>query len=306
MVIKIRVQCKYIFIFIIFLTVFTRREWMMLHVPWLLLFSGFGLKGKKSFFSTDRKEKQQHKKQKPDSQSVWFPWPVECPKWREEWESAGVCYSRFDKVPHKHRHHENWNTAAPFSLRDPTSSLRCPPSSFLTEHQCLLASSLGMWGRVQPHEARSGGKINVCVNEIEVSAFLNGCSIGVGRELWQAGLLGSSIVGEDRVLAGGAGWAAGVWVARGVLVKRHWQLQILLYTQKEDKTLAFHFQIKCFCFFLVWWGQEDSPGWMTWPGSDPNPPPAVWMWVSERAQHASSPSSSYTCRDWEWHWVGFL
>lgn len=85
-----------------------------------------------------------------------------------------------------------------------------------------------MWGRVQPHEAGSGGNVNVCVNGEEVSAFLNGCPVGVGRELWQAGLLSSGVVGEDRVLAGGAGGAAGVRVAGGVLVQRHRQLQILL------------------------------------------------------------------------------
>ncbi len=98
----------------------------------------------------------------------------------------------------------------------------CPPSSSLTEHQCLLASSLGMWGRVQPHEAGSGGNVNVCLNgDHEVSAFLDGCSVGVGRELWQARFLSSCVVGEHGVLTGGAGGAAGVRVAGGVLVQRH-------------------------------------------------------------------------------------
>lgn len=92
-----------------------------------------------------------------------------------------------------------------------------------------------MWGRVQPHEAGSGGNVNVCLNGDEVSAFLNGCPVGVGGELWQAGLLGSSVVGEDGVLAGGAGGAAGVGVAGGVLVQRHRQLQILLYAQRDKE-----------------------------------------------------------------------
>lgn len=59
----------------------------------------------------------------------------------------------------------------------------------------------------------------------EVSAFLDGGAIGVGRKLWQAGFLCSGVVGEDRVLARGAGGAAGVGVT---LVQRHRQLQILL------------------------------------------------------------------------------
>lgn len=59
----------------------------------------------------------------------------------------------------------------------------------------------------------------------EVSAFLDGGAVGVGRELGQAGLLGPGVVGEDRVLPGGAGGAAGVQVT---LVQRHGQLQVLL------------------------------------------------------------------------------
>lgn len=50
----------------------------------------------------------------------------------------------------------------------------------------------------------------------------------MGRKLWQAGFLGSGVVGEDRVLARGAGGAAGVGVT---LVQRHRQLQILLKLQ---------------------------------------------------------------------------
>lgn len=92
-----------------------------------------------------------------------------------------------------------------------------------------------MWGRVQPHEAGSGGNVNVCLNGDEVSAFLNGSPVRVGGELWQTGLLSSSVMGEDRVLARGAGGAAGVGVAGGVLVQRHRQLQILLCAQRERK-----------------------------------------------------------------------
>lgn len=85
-----------------------------------------------------------------------------------------------------------------------------------------LASSLGIRGRVIPHEARSGGNVNLLLNgEMRLSAFLNGYPIGVGRKLWQARLIGSGIVREDRVLAGGAGGAAGVGVAGGILVQRH-------------------------------------------------------------------------------------
>lgn len=47
-------------------------------------------------------------------------------------------------------------------------------------------------------------------------------------ELGQAGLVCAGVVGEDRVLAGGAGGAAGVGVAGGVLVQGHRQLQVLL------------------------------------------------------------------------------
>jgi len=105
-------------------------------------------------------------------------------------------------------------------------SLQAP---FSQSTECFLASSLGMWGRVQPHEAGSGGNVNVFfLNGDEVSAFLNGCPVGVGRELWQAGLLHSGIVGEDGVLARGACGAAGVRVVGGILVQRHRQLQILL------------------------------------------------------------------------------
>lgn len=50
----------------------------------------------------------------------------------------------------------------------------------------------------------------------------------MGRKLRQAGFLGAGVVGEDRVLARGAGGAAGVGVT---LVQRHRQLQILLKLQ---------------------------------------------------------------------------
>lgn len=78
-----------------------------------------------------------------------------------------------------------------------------------------------MWGRVQPHEAGSGGNVSICLNGDEVSAFLYGCPIRVRRELWQAGLLSSGIVGEHGVLAGRAGGAARVRVVGGILVQRH-------------------------------------------------------------------------------------
>ena len=68
----------------------------------------------------------------------------------------------------------------------------------------------------------------VAQKEDEVSAFLNGRPIGVGRELWQARLLSPGVMGEDRVLAGGAGGTASVGVTGGILVQRHRQLQILL------------------------------------------------------------------------------
>lgn len=55
------------------------------------------------------------------------------------------------------------------------------------------------------------------------------------RELGQAGLLGTGVVGEDRVLAGGAGGAAGVRVAGGVLVQGHRQLQVLLVGEGEEE-----------------------------------------------------------------------
>lgn len=50
----------------------------------------------------------------------------------------------------------------------------------------------------------------------------------MGRKLRQAGFLGTGVVGEDRILARGAGGAAGVGVT---LVQRHRQLQILLKLQ---------------------------------------------------------------------------
>ena len=70
--------------------------------------------------------------------------------------------------------------------------------------------------------------VNVCLIEHEVSAFLNGCPIGVRGELWQARLLHSSIVGENRVLARGAGGAPGVRVAGRILIQGNGELQILL------------------------------------------------------------------------------
>lgn len=90
----------------------------------------------------------------------------------------------------------------------------------------------------------------------------------MGRKLRQAGFLGTGVVGEDRVLAGGAGGAAGVGVT---LVQRHRQLQILLKSQTGVNfdlrpTDRFHGR-----------DPEDtaSPGWTSWPDSDPDPPPAV-------------------------------
>ena len=58
----------------------------------------------------------------------------------------------------------------------------------------------------------------------EVSALLQGHAVGVGWELGQTGLLRDSVVGEDRVLPGGAGGAARVGVAGGILVQGHGQL----------------------------------------------------------------------------------
>lgn len=75
----------------------------------------------------------------------------------------------------------------------------------------------------------------------EVSAFLGGGAVGVGRELGQAGLLGPGVVGEDRVLAGGAGGAAGVQVT---LVQRHGQLQVLL---KGERPLTSDPQTRSVC-----------------------------------------------------------
>lgn len=146
-------------------------------------------------------------------------------------------------APVKHRPHQEPGICCFFSPCDPTSSPVCPQSSFLTEHQYFLASSLGMWGRVRPREAGSRGSVNVCLHDDEVSAFLNGCPVRVRRELWQARLLSASVMGEDWVLARGAGGAAGVWVAGGVLVQRHRELQILL-QQMEGKTSVFFFQLK--------------------------------------------------------------
>lgn len=64
----------------------------------------------------------------------------------------------------------------------------------------------------------------------EPSAFLDGGAVGVGRELRQAGLLGAGVVGEDRVLARGAGGAAGVQVT---LLQGRGQLQVLLRSHKS-------------------------------------------------------------------------
>lgn len=55
-----------------------------------------------------------------------------------------------------------------------------------------------MWGRIPPPEAGSGGgSVNVSLHGDEVSAFLNGRPVRVGRELWQAWLLGAGVMGED-------------------------------------------------------------------------------------------------------------
>lgn len=64
----------------------------------------------------------------------------------------------------------------------------------------------------------------------EPSVFLDGGAVGVGRELRQAGLLGAGVVGEDRVLARGAGGAAGV---RVTLLQGRGQLQVLLRSHKS-------------------------------------------------------------------------
>jgi hypothetical protein len=83
-------------------------------------------------------------------------------------------------------------------------------------------------------QRRNDSKRNVRVFEgSEVSALLEGHPVGMGRELWQAGLLSPSIVGEDRVLARGTGGAASVRVAGGILVQRHRQLQVLLQTHTD-------------------------------------------------------------------------
>lgn len=90
----------------------------------------------------------------------------------------------------------------------------------------------------------------------------------MGRKLRQAGFLGTGVVGEDRVLARGAGGAAGVGVT---LVQRHRQLQILLPLQTGvNADLRPTHRLR---------GRDpeesDSPGWTSWPDSDPDPPPAV-------------------------------
>lgn len=90
----------------------------------------------------------------------------------------------------------------------------------------LIALSLEEGGRGQsPNLGGAGAR--------EASAFLDGGAVGVGRELRQAGLLGASVMGEDRVLAGGAGGAAGV---RVTLVQGRGQLQVLLKARESHMT----------------------------------------------------------------------
>lgn len=206
--------------------------------------SGFGLKSRMLSFTTDEVATEgTTKKHLTQSQSVFFillnrgmP-EVErrIQSFLTVWQTATPVNT---KCPIKNRHHRE-----PGNLHSTVHVIQqvLQGVSKLLSHRAtvffcfFLASSLGMWGRVQPHEAGRGGNVNVCLNGDEVSAFLYGCSIGVGRELWQARLLSSSIMGEDRVLTGRAGGAAGVRVVGGILVQRHWELQILLYAHRKKK-----------------------------------------------------------------------
>ena len=87
-------------------------------------------------------------------------------------------------------------------------------------------------------------RANTCVSISTRLTLLDGGAVGVRRELGQAGLLGARVVGEDRVLAGGAGGAARVRVAGGaprvrvvggVLVHGHRQLQVLLEERRRGR-----------------------------------------------------------------------
>lgn len=99
---------------------------------------------------------------------------------------------------------------------------------------CLVSGRVGRVHTRPAVQRRNDSKRNVRVFEgSEVSALLEGHPVGMGRELWQAGLLSPSIVGEDRVLARGTGGAASVGVAGGILVQRHRQLQVLLQTHTD-------------------------------------------------------------------------
>lgn len=92
------------------------------------------------------------------------------------------------------------------------------PLSYSTPVFCFISF---ISGNVDPTRQGAERMSWVYLNGDEVSAFLNGCPVGVWRKLWQAGLLSASFVGEHRVLARWTGRAACVWVARRILVQRH-------------------------------------------------------------------------------------
>lgn len=163
----------------------------------------------------------------------------ECPEWWEKSVSFLVLWASNTKCSwtQSPTRSGKWLQSAVHVIQaSSTRCLRTPSpqstSGFKKKKKKLflffLASSLGIWGGVQPREAGSGESVSVGLKEQEVSAFLDGCPIGVRRELGQAWLLHSGIMRENRVLSRRAGGAPGVRVAGRILVQRYWKLQILL------------------------------------------------------------------------------
>lgn len=191
-----------------FLTVFTKRSrWSRCCASLGRVFSGFGLEsrrgGKTQVFLLLKRGMPKVKRRVTTTSPVKTKCPI----------NATAATTKKQE------------TAVPFSTRDPARGVSALPS-----HRRRLASSLETrrGKSPTPREQGAAGMSDVRLKGVEVSAFLNGRPIGVGRELWQAGLLGSGVMGEDRVLAGGAGGAAGVRVARGILIQGDRQLEILL------------------------------------------------------------------------------
>lgn len=239
------------------------------------IFSGFGLKSRILSFTTD--ETTMEGKKTTKQTKTWHNQSVlsilltrGMPKVEERdnsffltlWQTATPVNTKCPiNVATKNR-----ETAALLSPCYPTSSTRCV-STFLSHRAPVFFSFIsGNVGKSPTPWGRERRKCQ-CLSE------------------WKWGISVS--------------WWLPRWSGEGTLAGRAPRLR------HRGRRLSPHQRSRWSCGCLGSWGNigpealtaPNTPGWMSWPGSDLGPLPAVWMWVSERAQHASSPSSSYTAHE---------